>query len=210
MIDPTTHPQPWKLAVLISGGGRTLQNLLLAIASGELRAEIVCVVSSAEGVLGLEIAESAGIPTYTLTRLDAPGTGPYSDAMFEIIEPFDPDLIIMAGFLRLLTVKPGWEERILNIHPALLPQAFGYAAGKGMYGDRVHEAVLANLDTESGATVHVVTNHYDQGPPLGQTVVPVVAGDDVHSLAARVFDAECELYPRVIREYMESHPHLKR
>lgn len=210
MNQSSTSDRPWRLAVLISGSGRTLHNLLLAIAAGEINGEIVCVVSSAEGVAGIDIAKEFGIPTHVLTRHDAPGTDAYTDAMYDILTPYNPDLVIMAGFLRLLWVKEGWERRILNIHPALLPQAFDYAAGKGMYGDRVHAAVLDNQDTESGATVHIVTNEFDRGQPLGQAIVPVEARDNVESLAARVFAAECELYPRVIRTYMRENPHLKR
>ena len=201
--------RPWRLAVLISGGGRTLQNLLNVIEKGDLNAEVVAVVSSAAEVKGLQIAEDAGIPAHVLTPKDARGVDAYSAAVYEQLTSYHPDLVIMAGFLRRLLVHRGWENRILNIHPALLPQAASYAAGKGFYGDRVHEAVLANGDTESGCTVHVVTDTYDEGPPLGQSVVPIQDGDDVRALADRVFALECELYPRVIREYMESNPDLK-
>lgn len=210
MSSDSTSPRPWRLAVLISGSGRTLQNLLREIDAGKLDAEIVVVISSAAMVKGLEIAEEAGIPTHVLTPKDARGVDAYSAALYEQIAPYNPDLVIMAGFLRRLLVHPGWENRILNIHPALLPQAASYAAGKGFYGDRVHEAVLAHGDIQSGCTVHVVTDTYDEGPPLGQSVVDVLAEDDIRSLAERVFALECELYPRVIREYMDSHPELLR
>lgn len=202
--------RPWRLAVLISGSGRTLQNLLRVIEAGELNAEIVAVVSSAEGVRGLEIAAEAGIPAHTLTPKNARGVDAYSSAMYELLNPYSPDLVIMAGFLRRLLVHPGWENRILNIHPALLPQASTYAAGKGFYGDFVHAAVLENGDAESGCTVHVVTDTYDDGPPLGQSIVSIGDAETVRSLADRVFAQECELYPRVIREYMDSHPELLR
>lgn len=202
--------RPWRLAVLISGSGRTLQNLLQEIEAGTLNAEVVTVISSTAMVKGLEIAEHAGIPTHVLTPKGAGGVDAYSAAMYQQLAPYKPDLVIMAGFLRRLLVHPGWEDRILNIHPALLPQAASYAAGRGLYGDRVHQAVLAHGDTQSGCTVHVVTDTYDEGPPLGQSMVDVLAGDDVRSLADRVFALECELYPRVIREYMASHPELLR
>ncbi|HEV2072368.1 MAG TPA: formyltransferase family protein, partial [Thermomicrobiales bacterium] len=136
--------------------------------------------------------------------------GNYSKAVYDVLAPHQPDLLIMAGFLRRLLVFPGWEGRILNIHPALLPDAAAYAAGKGRYGDRVHEAVLARGDRVSGATVHVVTDVYDDGPPLLRSEVPVEPGDTAQSLAARVFAAECELYPEAIRQYMAAHPELKR
>lgn len=199
----------WRLAVLVSGSGRSLENLLQVIDCGELAAEVVVVISSVAEVRALEIATAAGIPTHTLTHRDARGVDAYSTAMYEILTSYRIDLVIMAGFLRRLLVHPGWEDRILNIHPALLPQAASYAAGKGFYGDRVHAAVLAHGDSESGATVHVVTDVYDDGPLLAQAVVPVLADDDAHTLADRVFAAERELYPSTIREYMASHPELK-
>lgn len=206
----TESTAPWRIAVLISGSGRTLRNLLDAIATSDLHAEIVAVVSSAADVRGLEIAVEAGIPTHVLSPRDAKGIEAYSAATYELLTPYNPDLVVMAGYLRRLLVHPGWEQRILNIHPALLPQAAKYAAGKGFYGDRVHAAVLAHGDAKSGATVHVVTDEYDDGPPLAQCVVPVMPGDDARTLADRVFAAECELYPRALREYMAAHPHLKR
>ena len=209
MISKPVQSRKWRLAVLISGSGRTLSNLLACIDRGDLNAEIVVVVSSVPGVRGLDIAEAAGIPTHTLTTQDARGATAYSTAMYALLEPYGADLVIMAGFLRRLLVHPGWENRILNIHPALLPQAAGYAAGKGFYGDRVHAAVLEHGDTETGATVHVVTDTYDDGPPLGQCVVAIKANETVRTLADRVFMHECELYPRVIREYMDTHPELK-
>lgn len=210
MSSVSNSQRRWRLAVLISGSGRTLQNLLHVIESGELDAEIVAVVSSAEEVRGLEIAANAGIPVHTLTPKDARGVDAYSTAMYELLDPYMPELVIMAGFLRRLLVHPGWENRILNIHPALLPQAGSYAAGKGFYGDRVHAAVLEHGDSDSGCTVHVVTDTYDDGPPLGQSMVAIGEDETVRTLADRVFAEECELYPRVIREYMAAHPELRR
>lgn len=202
--------RPWRLAVLISGSGRTLRNLLEVIGRGELDAEVVCVVSSRSGVAGLEIAEAAGIPAYTITGKAHPGPERYARAMYDALEAHAPDMVIMAGFLRHLPVCPGWDGRILNIHPALLPEAGAYAAGKGMYGDRVHQAVIDHGDTVSGATVHVVTEVYDEGPPLLRAEVPVLPGDTVETLAARVFVEECVLYPEAIRRYLAAHPELKR
>jgi formyltetrahydrofolate-dependent phosphoribosylglycinamide formyltransferase len=202
--------RPWRLAVLISGSGRTLRNLLDVIGRGELDAEVVCVVSSLEDVKGLEIAAEAGIPAYTVTRAQHKGVQAYSQAMYDTLAPHQPDLLIMAGFLRRLLVFPGWEGRILNIHPALLPDAAAYAGGKGCYGDRVHEAVIAHGDAVSGATVHVVTDVYDDGPPLMRVEVPVESGDTAQTLAARIFMQECELYPEAIRRYLRMYPDLKR
>lgn len=210
MTPQTRVERPWRLGVLISGSGRSLRNLLEVIERGELPAEIVCVVSSVEGVAGLDIAADAGVPYAVITRRQFPDLSAYSRAMYEAVTPYAPDLLIMAGFLRRLLVFPGWEGRILNIHPALLPEAALHAAGKGRYGDRVHAAVIANGDTVSGATVHVVTDVYDDGPPLLRAEVSVEPGDTPALLAARVFAAECALYPEAIRQYTDAHPELKR
>jgi formyltetrahydrofolate-dependent phosphoribosylglycinamide formyltransferase len=202
--------RPWRFGVLLSGAGRTLENLLAVIRRGELDAEIVAVVSSVEGVRGLDVAREAGIPAGVVTRRDAPDVMGYSQKVYDAFAPYDIDLVIMAGFLRRVLVLPGWEGRILNIHPALLPDAAEYAAGRGRYGERVHEAVLARGDTVSGATVHVVTDVYDDGPPLLRAEVPVLPGDTPETLGTRVFHAECDLYPEAIRRYLATHPELKR
>ena len=203
-------PRPWRLGVLLSGSGRTLANLLAVIARGELDAEIVCVMSSKDNVRGIEIARAAGIPVEIVTRRQFSDPGAHSRAIFEAVAPFGPDLLILAGYLRQLVVDPAWAGRMLNIHPALLPQAEAYAAGKGRYGEHVHAAVLAHGDTVSGATVHVVTDEYDTGPPVLQREVPVLPDDTPASLAARVFAVECELYPEAIRRYTAAHPELRR
>jgi phosphoribosylglycinamide formyltransferase 1 len=195
------EPDP-KYAVLISGAGRTLDNLIRATADGRLPGSVVVVVSSTPNVRGLEIAEQASIPAFTVERTSSPSANSISQQIFDFIAPFEPDLIIMAGFLRRLVIPPVWIGRILNIHPALLPQA-SFAAGKGFYGDRVHEAILQSGATRSGATVHLVDQHYDNGRVLAQAEVPVLPDDTVETLAARVFAAECELYPRTIRDFLK-------
>src|SRR5262249_48365167 len=128
------------LALLLSGTGRTLENFLRVIGSGELDARIAVVVSSVPGVRGLRIAEEAGIPTGVLRRLDFGSDEAYSEAVYAVIAPYEPDLILLAGFLRRLVIPPAWRGRILNIHPGLLPEG---PAGRGLYGERVHAAVLA-------------------------------------------------------------------
>ncbi len=204
-----TYQSPWRIAVLLSGAGRTLENLLRVIDRGELPAEIVVVISSVADVRGLAVARDAGIPVKTIARKGHPSVASYSEAIYDAIAPNTPDLIVMAGFLRQMLVFPGWEGRILNIHPALLPEAAPYAAGKGLFGERVHAAVLAHGDNVTGATVHLVTDTYDEGPPLLRTEVPVLTGDDPATLGTRVFLAECVLYPEAIRQYMAAHPELR-
>jgi formyltetrahydrofolate-dependent phosphoribosylglycinamide formyltransferase len=200
----------WRLGVLLSGSGRTLANLLAVIDRGELDAEVVCVVSSRSGVRGIEIARAAGIPVEVVTRRSHPDPADHGRAVHAAVAPFAPDLLILAGYLRQIAVTPAWEGRMLNIHPCLLPQAEAYAAGRGRYGDHVHEAVLAHGDAVTGATVHIVTEDYDAGPPLMQRELPVLPEDTPETLAARVVALACELYPEAIRRYMAAHPELKR
>lgn len=196
------------LAVLLSGSGRTLENLLRATERGELAARVVAVISSVPSVRGLEIAAAAGIPHATVRRRDYPDDAAFSAAIYGELTAHQPDLILLAGFLRRLVVPPELTGRILNIHPALLPEAALIAAGQGFYGARVHAAVLASGATESGATVHVVDNAYDAGPVIQRTVVPIIPGDTPESLGDRVFVAECALYPAAIRRYVAGHPEL--
>ena len=200
MTDEVTRATP-VLAVLLSGGGRTLANLIERSRAGELPARVGVVVSSVQDAGGLEIARRAGIPAATKIRKDFESDRAYSDAVFSEIEPYDPALVILAGFLRKLVVPPRWEGRILNIHPALLPE-MAFASGRGFYGERVHRAVLESGQTVSGATVHLVDNGYDTGPVYLRQTIPVEPGDTVESLAARVFAAECDLYPRAIAQYL--------
>ena len=174
-----------RLGVLLSGGGRTLQNLLDRCGDGRLRAEVACVVADREGVKGIERARRAGVPV-TVTK-DMGET-------FAWLERHGVELCCLAGYLRLLKLPPQWQGRVLNIHPALLPK-YG---GKGMHGGHVHAAVLAAKEHESGCTVHLVDEVYDHGEMLLQARVPVLPGDDVAPLAARVFDAECAAYPAAI------------
>jgi phosphoribosylglycinamide formyltransferase-1 len=181
--------------VLISGGGTTLRNLIEKIAGGKLDARIERVVSSNPEAPGLEFARAAGIPTETIERRAFETVESFSDAVFAACRRTAADLVVMGGFLKLVVVPPDFENRVVNIHPALIP-AF---CGHGFYGRRVHEAVLEHGARMSGCTVHFVDNHYDHGPILLQRVVPVLDDDTPDTLAARVFDAECEAYPEALR-----------
>jgi phosphoribosylglycinamide formyltransferase-1 len=195
-----------RLAVLISGSGRTLANLIDKIGTGALAAEIVAVISSRPGVRGLEISRAAGIARTVIERKSFPDDASFSDAIYRYLAPFDPDLIICAGFLKRLVVTPEWEARILNIHPGLIPESD--AAGLGCYGERVHRAVIESGARLSGATVHVVDNEYDHGPVVMKETVPVLPGDSAADLADRVFALETDLYPRAISTYLTQHPEL--
>ena len=185
---------PVQLGVLLSGGGRTLQNLIDRIAQGSLPARIEVVVSSHPGVKGLERAKAAGIPSAVVPFKDYPDAKSFSAAVTEVLDRHPLDLVLMAGFIRRYLFPPRYEGRVLNIHPALLPK-YG---GKGFWGHHVHEAVLAAGDKESGCTVHVADRRYDRGPIVLQRTVPVLPGDTPDALAERVFQAECEAYPEAI------------
>ena len=186
---------PVRLGVLLSGSGRTLQNLIDRIQDGSLPARIEVVVSSHPGVKGLERAEKNKIPAATVDYRAFPDPRSFSEAVTKELDRYPIDLVIMAGFIRRYIFPKKYEGRVLNIHPALLPD-FG---GKGFHGEKVHQAVLKAGAKESGCTVHIADLEYDRGPILLQKRVPVLPGDTPETLAARVFEAECEAYPEAIR-----------
>ncbi|MCX7703090.1 MAG: phosphoribosylglycinamide formyltransferase [Planctomycetota bacterium] len=183
-----------RLAVLVSGSGTTLQNFIDRIKEGSLNAQIVCVVSSSSKAYALERARKNSIPATTIRRSDFPDTRSFSNAIYEYLEKFNPELIALAGFLKLLAVPERWRGRIMNIHPALLP-SFG---GEGFYGLRVHQEALAYGVKVSGCTVHFVDEKYDHGPIILQKAVPVYTTDTPETLQKRVFEKECEAYPEAI------------
>jgi len=180
---------PMHVAVAVSGRGSNLE-ALLRVLGPEAPARVVLVVSNRPDALALQRAAERGIPGVTLQ--DPAAAGEWLSAL----ERHAVDLIVLAGYLKLVPsdVVARFRGRILNIHPALLP-SFG---GRGMYGRRVHEAVLASGARESGATVHLVDEAYDRGAILGQLRVPVLPGDDPERLAARVLEAEHRLLPAAV------------
>jgi phosphoribosylglycinamide formyltransferase 1 len=194
-VSNSSEDPQFRIAVLISGSGRTLENILATIARGDLAASVVQVISSRPRVRGNEIAERYGIPLEIVPRRRSEDPGAFSDAVFEILDSAQPDLVACAGFLSQLRVPDRYMGKIVNIHPSLLP-LFG---GRGYYGDRVHQSVLDSGMKVTGCTVHYVDNEYDAGPIIAQACVPVEEGDTTETLARRVFAAECELYPRVLQ-----------
>jgi phosphoribosylglycinamide formyltransferase 1 len=188
--------EPVRTAVLLSGSGRTLANFLERIEQGTLPVRIVAVVSSRGDVKGVEVARQAGLPLGVFRRKDYPDAAAHSDAINAFLAPHAPRIIALCGYLCLYRAPADFDGPVVNIHPALLPK-YG---GQGYYGDKVHQAVLAAGDAESGCTVHLVDDRYDSGRILAQRRVPVLASDDVGALAARVFAAECELYPAVLAD----------
>jgi phosphoribosylglycinamide formyltransferase-1 len=188
-----------RLGILLSGGGRTLENILDRIRSGELAAEVAVVIASRPKIRGIEVGHAAGAATHLIMRKEYPSVEAYSDAMVRLLDDARVDLVCLAGFLSYWIVPQRYLGRVMNIHPALLP-AFG---GKGMYGHHVHEAVLARGCKVSGCTVHFVDNEYDAGPIILQRAAPVYAEDTADDLAARVFVEECIAYPEAIRLFAE-------
>ena len=185
----------FSISVFISGGGTTLKNLIdYRQANKSCPWEIVSVVSNKADAGGLAFAKEAGIATFVVDHREFDSTADFSSAIYDAIRPSAPDLLVMGGFLRRLVVAKEFENRIVNIHPSLIPSF----CGKGNYGSRVHQAVLDYGCKITGCTVHFVDDEYDHGPIVAQRSVPVVDGDDAQTLAARVFAAECELYPEVI------------
>lgn len=185
----------FRIAVLISGGGTTLKNLIEKVKAGELPVSIVLVISSNPQAGGLQFAHEAGIPTIVVDWNQYQDPNSFSEVIFKHCREARVNLVVMGGFLKKLVIPNDFENRVVNIHPALIP-AF---CGQGFYGHRVHEAVLEYGAKISGCTVHFADNLYDHGPIILQRTVPVLDDDTPESLAKRVFAEECKAYPEAIR-----------
>lgn len=185
-----------RIAVFASGSGSNCQALIDAAHSGELHGEVVLVMSNRSKAMVLERAREAGIDAVYRSKRQFDDDGAYAAALASLLKQYEIELICLAGYLKKLppSVVQAYLGRIVNIHPALLPD-FG---GPGMYGHHVHEAVLAAGCKESGVSIHFVTEHYDEGPVIAQMRVPVEPDDTAETLAARVLKAEHALYPRVV------------
>ncbi len=190
-----------RIAVFISGGGTNLQSLINATKAGILKAEIVLVVSNMRKAYGLERARKSGIATFVYKEKQYESLAEAHDALLAELASHEIEYIALAGFLKLMPKKivQTYHDKIVNIHPALLPK-YG---GKGMYGHHVHEAVIANNEQESGLTIHLVDEVYDNGRILHQVRVPVQSNDTPETLAARVLEQEHKWYPRVLDKYIK-------
>ena len=188
-----------KLAVLLSGSGTTLENLFDKIEAGELPVEIVSVISSRKDAYGIERAKKRNVPTHVFPRKKYGSLDEYTEAIFKTVREAGAEFVILAGFMVMIGIPEDFKNKVLNIHPALLP-SFG---GEGMYGHFVHEAVLEQGCKVSGCTVHVVDEEYDRGPIVMQKAVPVLEDDTPDTLAERVQAAEREVYPEAIRAFAE-------
>ncbi|TWU26095.1 phosphoribosylglycinamide formyltransferase [Bythopirellula polymerisocia] len=187
--------KPIRLAVLISGGGRTLENILHLAAEGTLPVDVRLVISSNRRAGGLQYAHEARIPSAVFERKQFASDEAFGTAVFNSCREAEVDYVAMAGFLKLAPVPEDFAGRVLNIHPSLIPSFCGH----GMYGHHVHEAVLDYGAKVTGCTVHFVDNEYDRGPIIWQQPVPVFDDDTADTLAARVFEAEKESYPHVLK-----------
>ncbi len=184
------------IAVFISGSGSNLQALIDASREGRLAGEIVLVISNRAEAYGLVRAQKVDIDTFVYDVKKYPDKEAACRDLMELLEEYQVDYIALAGYLKLLpdALVRKYQGRITNIHPALLPR-FG---GKGMYGHHVHEAVLASGESETGATVHLVDEIYDNGRILLQGKVPIIPGDTPDTLAARVLEMEHKIYPEAL------------
>jgi formyltetrahydrofolate-dependent phosphoribosylglycinamide formyltransferase len=187
------------LAVLVSGSGTTLQNLVDEITAGRLDATIGLVIGSRPGLKGIERAAAANLPHVVVDRREFSDTPAFSKRIFSLCDGVRADLVCLAGWLCLLDLPQRYLGRAMNIHPALLP-SFG---GKGMYGPKVHRAVLEHGCKVSGCTVHFVDNTYDTGPIILQRTCVVEEDDTPETLAHRVFEEEKVAYPQAIRLYQQ-------
>lgn len=199
VVPSSSSGRPLRLGVLLSGGGRTMLNILEEILQQRLNAEIVSVISSRSTVAGVKRAQDAGLDVEVIRKKDYPDIDAFSGRLEAQLDAAQVDLVIQAGWLCLWKIPDGYESRVMNIHPALLP-SFG---GQGMWGHHVHEAVLATGCKVSGCTVHFCTNEYDRGPIIVQRTCPVLDDDTPDTLAARVFEQECIAYPEAVKCFAE-------
>lgn len=174
-----------KMAVLLSGSGRTLDNFHERINAGTLAAEIQVVVSNVKGVLGLEKAQNYGYPAFHAAD---------NEAINAILKDYDIDIICLAGYLKLYSPPEKYARHVINIHPALIPSF----CGDGYYGHHVHSAVKERGCTISGCTVHFANENYDEGPIILQKSVELGYDDDIDTIAGKVFEIECEAFPEAI------------
>ena len=185
-----------RIVALISGGGTNLQAIIDAAAGGRIPGRMAAVLSNRAGVRGLARAESAGIPTEVIEHRDFPDRATFDAAMQETIDRYQPDLVVLAGFMRILTPEfvAHYQGRMLNIHPSLLP------AYPGLH---THERAIEAGDSEHGATVHFVTPELDGGPSILRGRVPIEGDDTPETLAARVLNQEHRIYPLAVRWFCE-------
>lgn len=190
-----------RIGVLISGGGTNLQSLLDAIDSGEIHGEVAVVISNRRNAYGLVRAQNRGIPAECICKKDYGSDDEFNNALLERLKSYNLDLVVLAGFLSILSreVVEYYKNRIINIHPSLIPSF----CGMGYYGEKVHQAVLDYGVKVTGATVHLVDEGADTGPIILQKSIEVRDDDNVQSLARRVLEVEHEILPKAVKLLLE-------
>lgn len=198
-MTPMKRPQ---LVVLISGSGSNLQAFIDATKNGTLNADIAAVISNKAGVLGLERAEKSGIATEVVNHRNFPDRESFDQELANRIEAYQPDLVILAGFMRILTSEfvNRFAGRIMNIHPSLLPKYPGL---------HTHQRAIEAGDSAAGATVHFVTGELDGGPAIIQAEVPILPDDDADALASRILVQEHQIFPLAAQWFCEGKLSLK-
>ena len=189
------------IAVFASGRGSNFQAILDAIDAGMFPAQVVVLISNNSDAGAMDIARAHHIPAQHLSQKTFPSESAWTEAIENVLHRYQADFIVLAGYMKKIPapVIQRYRNRIINIHPALLP-AFG---GRGMYGHHVHEAVIASGQTISGATVHVVDEEYDRGPIVMQKTVDLAPGETAESLAAKVLQIEHEIFPLTLKAFAE-------
>lgn len=187
------------LAILVSGSGTTLQNIIDKINDNTLNAKIQVVICSSPDAYGIKRAEQNSIPVAIVQQKDYNQSETFGNTIIKEIEKYPVDLIILAGFLHLFKIPDKYTGKVMNIHPGLIP-AF---CGKGYYGHHVHKAAIESGVKISGCTVHFVNNEYDRGPIIVQRTVHVHVDDSPDTLAQKVFKEECIAYPEAIQLFAE-------
>jgi phosphoribosylglycinamide formyltransferase 1 len=193
------------IAVLISGSGTTLDNLIRHRDLGELPVDFKLVISSNPNAKGLDFAREAEVPTEILSRKQFSDPIAHRDAIFSVCRKHNVQLVVMAGYLDHLLIPEDFTLRVVNIHPSLIPSF----SGKGYYGERVHQAALDYGVKISGCTVHFVDNEFDHGPIIAQRSCPIFTGDNAKSLQKRISEVEFELYPAAITAIARGHVRVK-
>jgi phosphoribosylglycinamide formyltransferase-1 len=187
-----------KLVILISGRGSNMQSIVNAIQADKLNAEVAAVISNRPDAAGLDFARDAGITSKTLDHKNFASREAFDQRLMDLIDTFDPDYVVLAGFMRILSAAfvQHYTNRLINIHPSLLPKF------KGMH---THKRAIEAGESEHGASVHFVTEELDAGPVILQAKVPVLEADTEETLAARVLVEEHKLYPDALRLLIEQH-----
>ncbi len=190
-----------RIAVLVSGNGSNLERLVELTGNGSINGTVSLVIASNERAFAIERARDHGIDVHTLNSSEYSNSICYCNSILEKLDDYNIDLVILAGFLKILAgrVLDNFKDRIINLHPSLIPNF----CGKGMYGERVHRAVLESGMKETGVTVHFVDEGTDTGPIILQKAVPVLVNDTVKTLAARISEVEHRLLPRAVRLFCQ-------